>query len=135
MQPSNGTTSADTTVTPPSGDDLLSIITSALDTNKADDINVIDLQGKSSIADTMVIATGSSTRQVAALSDYVSKAVKASGFGIPLIEGLAQADWVLIDAGSVIVHIFRPEVRAFYNLDKMWTTGLTEAEASTDTLN
>lgn len=113
----------------------MSIITSTLDTNKAEDINVIDLKGKSTIADTMVIATGSSTRQVAALADYVSKAVKANDFGIPLIEGLNQADWVLLDAGSVIVHIFRPEVRIFYNLDKMWTTGFTEAEASTETLN
>ena len=135
MQSSNGSTSADITITPPSGTDLLSIITSTLDTNKAEEINVIDLKGKSSIADTMVIATGSSTRQVAALSDYVSKAVKANDFGIPLIEGLDQADWVLIDAGSVIVHIFRPEVRSFYNLDKMWETGLPESEANTDTLN
>ena len=119
MQSSNGPSSADTTVTPPSGTDLLSIITDTLDTNKAEEINVIDLKGKSSIADAMVIATGTSTRQVAALADYVSKAVKANDFGIPLIEGLNQADWVLLDAGSVIVHIFRPEVRSFYNLDKM----------------
>jgi ribosome-associated protein len=135
LQSSNGTTSADNTIIHPSGTDLLSIITSTLDTNKAEDINVIDLKGKSSIADTMVIATGNSTRQVAALADYVSKAVKANNFGIPLIEGLNQADWVLLDAGSVIVHIFRPEVRTFYNLDKMWTTGLTEAEGSTEILN
>ena len=135
MHSSNGTTSADETITPPSGTDVLSIVTSTLDTNKADDINVVDLKGKSSIADTMVIATGSSTRQVAALADYVAKAVKAGGFGIPIIEGLAQADWVLIDAGSVIVHIFRPEVRSFYNLDKMWTTELSESDASVETLN
>lgn len=138
MHSSNGPTSAadrDTTGTPVSGTDLLSLITQTLDTNKAEEINVIDLAGKSSIADAMVIATGTSTRQVAALADYVSKAVKSKGFDAPVIEGLAQADWVLLDAGSVIVHIFRPEVRSFYNLDKMWATELGETDTSAETLN
>jgi ribosome-associated protein len=92
----------------------------ALDDLKADDIVAIDLAGKTSIADWMVVATGRSTTQVGALADRVVKALKEAGGATPAVEGLPACDWVLIDAGDLIVHLFRPEVRQFYNLEKMW---------------
>ncbi len=92
----------------------------ALDDLKADEVNVIDLMGKTSIADFMIIATGRSTTQVGALADRVVKAIKELGGGTPAVEGVPANDWVLIDAGDLIVHVFRPEVRQFYNLEKMW---------------
>ncbi len=95
-------------------------VLNALDDLKAEEVAVIDLAGKTSIADWMIIATGRSTTQVGALADKVVKALKESGAGAPSVEGLPACDWVLIDAGDLIVHIFRPEVRAFYNLEKMW---------------
>lgn len=107
-----------------SGEDLLKSVIASLDDNKAENIVSIDLEGKTSIADYMVIASGTSHRQVAALTDYVTRGLKAKGYKSLLVQGLEQADWVLIDAGDVVVHIFRPEVRNFYNLDKMWTTDL-----------
>ncbi len=99
----------------------LNTILTSLDDAKAEAIVSIDIQGKSSIADHMVIASGRSNRHVAAVSDQVITAVKEAGLGNPKIEGLEGADWVLLDCGDVIVHIFRPEVREFYNLEKMWT--------------
>ncbi|MBK5911033.1 ribosome silencing factor [Rhodothalassium salexigens] len=98
----------------------MDLVRSCLDDNKAEHITTIDLDGKSSIADHMVIASGRSNRQVSALADYLVRALKDAGHGSPVIEGLPQADWVLIDAGDVVVHLFRPEVREFYNLEKMW---------------
>jgi len=92
----------------------------SLDDDKADDVIVIDLTGKSSLADAMIIASGRSSRQVAAIADHLAERMKAAGFGPVAVEGKTTADWVLIDAGAVIVHVFRPEVRAFYNLEKMW---------------
>jgi ribosome-associated protein len=91
---------------------------------KAEDIVTIDLTGKSSLADAMVVASGRSQRHVGAVADRVVKDLeqKARLRGIR-VEGMRQADWVLIDAGDVIVHVFRPEVRAFYNLEKMWAGG------------
>ena len=115
-----------------SAEDLLKSVIASLDDNKAEDITSIDLAGKTGIADFMVIATGNSQRQVAALTDYVVKDLKQKGHKDMVTQGLAQSDWVLIDAGDVIVHIFRPEVRSFYNLDKLWTTDVeagTEQEA------
>lgn len=99
---------------------LRRLILAALDEGKAEDVVAIDLAGKTSVADAMVIASGRSSTQVAALADRVARALKDSGRPAPGIEGLPQADWVLIDAGDVVAHIFRPEVRAFYNLEKMW---------------
>ena len=113
---------------PPS---LLERIEKALDDGQAEDIVVIDLTGKSSFADFMVIATGRSQRQVAALGERVREAVRGKARLRPSIEGLAQGDWVLIDAGDVIVHLFRPEVRKFYNLEKMWGAALAEASDGT----
>jgi ribosome-associated protein len=91
----------------------------ALDETKAEDIISIDLRGKTALADEMIIATGRSTVHVGAVADKAIKALKAAGV-TARVEGLPQCDWVLIDAGDVIVHIFRPEVRQFYNLEKMW---------------
>lgn len=105
-------------------DSLLETVLHVLDDRKAEDIVTISLTGKSSIADYMVIANGRSVRQVAALADHVMKTLREKGFGRAKIEGLPQADWVLIDAGDVIVHLFRPEVRDFYNLEKMWSADL-----------
>ena len=105
-------------------EELLKNVTGCLDENKAEDIISINLAGKSGIADYIVIANGRSQRQVSALADYVIKGLKKAGHKDIVVEGQAQADWVLVDAGDVIVHIFRPEVRTFYNLDKMWNAEL-----------
>jgi ribosome-associated protein len=105
---------------------LLQRIEQALEDGKAEDIVVIDMQGKTSIADTMVIATGRSQRQLAALAERVKAATRETGAPTVRIEGMTQGDWVLVDAGDVIVHIFRPEVRKFYNLEKMWGAALPE---------
>ena len=100
---------------------LHALILQSLDDDQAQEVVTIPLAGKSSIADHMVIASGRSTRQVAAMAQKLAERVKKGGFGHCRIEGLPAADWVLIDTGDVIVHLFRPEVRAFYNLERMWT--------------
>ena len=82
---------------------------------------VIDLKGKSSMADTMIVASGRSHRHVGALADHVLRALKDAGQGRALVEGLPHCDWVLIDAGDLIIHLFRPEVRSFYNIEKIWS--------------
>jgi len=102
---------------------LLALVLKQLDDDQAQDVVTIDLEGKSSIADHMVIASGRSTRQVAAIAQKLAEIVKQRGFGPVRLEGLPAADWVLIDAGDVVVHIFRPEVRSFYNLERMWAFG------------
>ena len=94
----------------------------SLDDNKGIDIVSIPLDGKSSIADFMVIASGSSSRQVAALAEHLEVKLKRAGVSILGKEGLARADWVLLDTAEVIVHLFRPEVRDFYSLERMWDT-------------
>jgi ribosome-associated protein len=99
---------------------LLAVLTGALEDGQADDIAHIDLRGKSSIADDMLIASGRSARQVAALTDRVMAALAGRGHKRAPVEGLKTGDWVLIDAGDIIVHLFRPEIRARYNLEKMW---------------
>lgn len=101
---------------------LYDLIMKSLDDDQAQDIVSIPLEGKSNIADHMVIAEGRSTRQVAAIAQKLAERVKQAG-GEARIEGLANADWVLIDAGDVVVHLFRPEVRSFYNLERMWAVG------------
>jgi ribosome-associated protein len=88
---------------------------------KAEDSVTIDLSDKSSIGDTMIVTTGRSNVHVAAIADRVLKDLKAAGRTGVRVEGLRQGDWVLIDTGDVIVHVFRPEVRAFYNIEKMWS--------------
>lgn len=101
---------------------LLATVHASLADAKAEDIVAVDLSGKSPIADHMVIASGRSSRHVSAVADKLLQTLKAQGPGPVKVEGLAQADWVLIDAGDVIVHIFRPEVRSFYNLEKLWSS-------------
>ena len=103
--------------------------TSSLEEDQAEDIIVIDLVGKTPIADTMIIASGRSHRHVAAIATHLVERLKKRGFGLLGTEGMGQADWVLIDAGDVIVHVFRPEVRSFYNLEKMWSVPLPEMAA------
>ncbi|GAB5487388.1 MAG: hypothetical protein Pars2KO_09580 [Parasphingorhabdus sp.] len=100
-------------------DALHSLVMQSLDDDQAQDIISIPLDGKSNIADHMVIAEGRSTRQVASIAQKLAERIKQAG-GSARVEGLANADWVLIDAGDVIIHLFRPEVRSFYNLERMW---------------
>jgi len=107
---------------------LSDLITIWLDEAKAEDVVTIDLRGKSSIGDTMLIATGRSDRHVGAIAEQIQKKLKERGLSRVRIEGLEACDWVLIDAGDIIVHVFRPEVREFYNLEKMWN-----GERPTDT--
>lgn len=114
-----------------SEDDQTRIVTElvlkTLDENSAQDTIQIDIKGKSSVADMMIVTCGRSNRHVGALADYVIKALKENGH-VPLgIEGQAGNDWVLVDIGDVILHIFRPEVRAFYNLEKIWSVPLPES--------
>lgn len=100
---------------------LLNDILEILDDAKAEAVVTIGLAGKSSIADNMIVASGRSQRHVSAIADQVEKKLKLAGHGRARVEGTPHCDWVLIDAGDVIVHVFRPEVREFYNLEKMWS--------------
>lgn len=104
------------------------IVLKALDTNKAEKIISIDLTGKTDIADRMVVASGTSARHVGALADHVVVALKKAGYVSVPTEGREDGDWVLVDAGDVIVHIFKPETREHYNLEKMWTGTIPAAE-------
>ena len=99
------------------------LVLDSLEDDQAVETVTIPLAGKSSIADHMVIASGRSTRQVASMASKLAEKIKAECGRSPRIEGLPTADWVLIDAGDVIVHLFRPEVRSFYNLERMWLFG------------
>jgi ribosome-associated protein len=97
---------------------------------KAEDIVTIDLSGKTSIADIMVVASGRSNRHVGAVADDVVEHLAKAGLKDTRVEGMPHCDWVLIDAGDVIVHVFRPEVRDFYNLEKMWAGSHPRQRAS-----
>jgi ribosome silencing factor RsfS/YbeB/iojap/nicotinate (nicotinamide) nucleotide adenylyltransferase len=99
---------------------LLKLVRQSLDDDKAEDIVVIDLKGKSAFADHMVVATGRSTRQVVAIAEHLAERLKHAGHGYTPVEGKQVGDWVLVDAGDVVAHIFRPESRTFYGLEKMW---------------
>jgi ribosome-associated protein len=104
-------------------DAMHEMILAQLDADQAVEAISIPLAGKSSIADHMVIASGRSTRQVASMTAKIAERIKTEFGRSPRIEGLPTADWVLIDAGDIIVHLFRPEVRSFYNLERMWAFG------------
>jgi len=106
---------------------LANLILETLDENSAQDTINIDIGGKSSVADYMIVSSGRSNRHVNALADYVMRALKEDGHKSLGVEGLEASDWVLIDAGDVIVHIFRPEVRQFYNLEKIWSVPLPDS--------
>ncbi len=101
---------------------LARLVAQKLDDDKAENILEIDLAGKSPMADAMIVASGRSQRHVAALADHVSRTLKDAGVRKVRVEGLPNADWVLIDAGDIIIHIFRPEVREFYNLERIWSS-------------
>ncbi|MGH1352691.1 MAG: ribosome silencing factor [Methyloligellaceae bacterium] len=101
--------------------DLVTLIKNCLDDAKAENVVSIDLQGKTAIGDVMIIASGRSHRHVGAIADQLVKKLKSKGLGKAHVEGLPHCDWVLIDAGDAIVHLFRPEVREFYNLEKIWS--------------
>lgn len=100
---------------------LETLILSRLDDDKAHDIVFIDLKHKSAFADGLIIASGRSHRHVGAIADHILRALKEAGHGRAKVEGLPHCDWVLIDAGDVVVHIFRPEVRGYYNIEKIWS--------------
>jgi len=108
---------------------LHALVLTSLDDDQAVETVSIPLAGKSSIADYMVVASGRSTRQVASMATKLAEKIKAEFGRSPRIEGLPTADWVLIDAGDVIVHLFRPEVRTFYNLERMWSFGENAGQA------
>ena len=112
------------------GADVLDLVTASLDDDKADDVVVIDLSGKSEIADFMVIATGASNRQVSAMAGHLLEKLKSAKVPGVKVEGAVVGDWVLIDGGDVVVHLFRPEARAFYDLEKAWA-GPARDEAAT----
>lgn len=105
---------------------LKQLVMESLEDDKAEDPTVIGLAGKTSIADFMIIASGRSSRHVAAIAEHLEARLKKSGVPKVGVEGKSHADWVLLDAGDVIVHVFRPEVRAFYNLEKMWAVPIPE---------
>jgi ribosome-associated protein len=115
----------------PSSEELLEYILHSLDEDKAEDVVSIDLRGKSQIADTMVICTGRSSRQVAAIAEKLTDRLKTTFGRLAKTEGKGQGDWVLIDTGDVIVHVFRPEVREFYQLEKMWMSPAQAVTAAT----
>ena len=99
---------------------LIDLILDTLDDAKAEETVAVDITGKSSLADHMIVTSGRSQRHVGAVADQVITALRDNGYGKPRVEGLPHCDWVLVDAGDVILHIFRPEVREFYSLEKMW---------------
>jgi ribosome-associated protein len=100
--------------------ELAQAVLTSLEDAKAEDIVSVDLRGRTTLADLMIVATGRSSVHVRAIAERVVKACKAAGFAAPRIEGLPHGDWVLLDAHDAIVHIFKPDVRQFYNLEKMW---------------
>lgn len=110
-------------------DEATKLVIASLEDDKAEDILSIDIRGKSSVADTLIIASGRSQRHVGALADHITRKLKEAGAKDVRIEGLPQCDWVLVDAGDVIVHIFRPEVRGFYNIERIWQPDSNAARA------
>ncbi|HEY1838320.1 MAG: ribosome silencing factor [Rhizomicrobium sp.] len=100
---------------------LLAHILKSLDDDKAEDVVTIDLEGRSSLTDALVIATGRSSRHVTAMAEHLARRLKEEGYGTRPIDGASQGDWVLVDAGDAIVHLFRPEVRDYYDLEGMWS--------------
>jgi len=112
----------------PDADKTLNMILPRLDDMKAEETITIDLRGKSAFSDYMIVTSGRANRHVGAIAENVAKGLKETGITNIHIEGLPNCDWVLIDSGDVIVHIFRPEVREFYNLERLWTQGPTAAK-------
>lgn len=117
----NGTLTSSTESNMAQVDDILKLILTSLEDSKAEDTVSIDMEGKTSIADYMVVSSGRSHRHVSAIADHLLKAIKEAGLGPARVEGLPHCDWVLVDTGDILVHLFRPEVRSFYNIEKMWS--------------
>ncbi|MGB8274314.1 MAG: ribosome silencing factor [Alphaproteobacteria bacterium] len=113
---------------------ILTLVKKSIDDDKGQDVVVIDLRGRTSLTDFMVIATGTSSRHLAAMAEHLRERLKAAGMGPVGIEGLGQCDWVLIDARDVVIHLFRPEVRKLYHLEKMWGTEFAEPGSEADRL-
>nr|WP_284727848.1 ribosome silencing factor [Sphingomonas psychrolutea] len=105
------------------------MVLASLEDSKAEDIVTINITGKSALGDYMVVVSGRSNRHVAAISEHLISDLKDEGLGSPRVEGMETGDWVLIDTGDIIVHVFRPEIREFYNIEKMWAA--PEIEEST----
>jgi len=114
--------------TQPQLDLMQQIIVTSLEDDKAEDIIAIDLAGRASFADRMVVATGLADRQISAMATHLNEKLVEAGFRKVLTEGANGTDWVLIDAGDIIVHLFKPEARTLYALEKMWSAELDEAE-------
>lgn len=106
------------------------VVLTSLEDDKAEDILAIDIRGKSSFADMLVVASGRSSRHVGALADHVMRNLKEAGIKDVRVEGLPQGDWVLVDAGDVVIHLFRPEVRSFYNIEKIWAGATPDSQQS-----
>lgn len=104
---------------------MIEVVLESLEDAKAEDTVAIDITGKSALADHMVVTSGRSHRHVGAVADQVERALRDAGYGKPRVEGLPHCDWVLVDGGDVVVHIFRPEVREFYNIEKLWSADFT----------
>jgi ribosome-associated protein len=106
---------------------LLTAVQASLEKDKAEDVVTIDLAGKSTIADYMIVASGTSSRHVGSMAEHLCQMFKAAATSRLSVEGATQGDWVLIDAGDVVVHLFRPEIRAFYALEKLWEVPQVQA--------
>lgn len=106
------------------------MVLTSLEDDKAEDIVSIDIRGKSSFADMLIVASGRSARHVGALADHIMRKLKEAGVGQVNVEGMPHADWVLVDAGDVVVHLFRPEVRSFYNIEKIWAGATPDSQQS-----
>jgi len=111
------------------------MVLASLEDSKAEAIVPIDIRGKSALGDYMVIASGRSHRHVAAVADQLLRTLKDAGYGNVRVEGLTNGDWVLIDTGDIIIHLFRPEVREFYNIEKMWLAPDLEEEFEAETVH
>lgn len=111
----------------PTPESLKALIEKTLDDDQAEEVVVIDLNGKTTFADYMIVASGRNARHIGAMAHHLREKVKTAGFGSVETEGEPQCDWVLVDAGDIIIHLFRPEVRTFYNIEKMWGFETTPA--------
>jgi len=111
---------------------MLKLVQKSLDDDQAEEITAIDLEGKASFADFMVVASGRSTRHVGAIAEHLVENLSKAGHPKPRVAGQQTGDWVLVDAGDIIVHLFRPEVRKHYNLEKMWSVTMPPAEDAGD---